>query len=142
MADLGPWRFGNSIFRAAVDMMRDCFFAADSQSIVKGDRIPWAKYDRFDIIHAGSDLQSDLRGDSNSVNDGMSSFESPRRSLWRSLPAWMMSKRSYLAHGMRSPFTIDCESAAKKQSRIMSTAARKMLLPNRHGPRSAMSCRW
>ncbi|HEY6196241.1 MAG TPA: immune inhibitor A domain-containing protein, partial [Candidatus Eisenbacteria bacterium] len=64
MADLGPWRFGNSIFRAAVDMMRDCFFAADSQSIVKGDRIPWAKYDRFDIIHAGSDLQSDLRGDS------------------------------------------------------------------------------
>jgi M6 family metalloprotease-like protein len=64
MADLGPWRFGNSIFRAAVDMMRLCFFAADSQSIHKGDRIPWAKYDRFDIVHAGSDLQSDVRGDS------------------------------------------------------------------------------
>ncbi len=64
MANLGPWRFGNSIFRAAVDMFRDCFFAADSQSIAKGDRIPWAKYDRFDVIHAGSDLQSDLRGDS------------------------------------------------------------------------------
>jgi M6 family metalloprotease-like protein len=64
MADLGPWRFGNSIFRAAVDMMRLCFFAADSQSTHKGDRIPWAKYDRFDVIHAGSDLQSDIRGDS------------------------------------------------------------------------------
>ena len=64
LADLGPWRFGNSIFRAAVDMMRDCFFAADSQSIAKNDRIPWAKYDRFDIIHAGSDLQSDVRQDS------------------------------------------------------------------------------
>jgi M6 family metalloprotease-like protein len=64
MADLGPWRFGNSIFQAAVDMMRLCFFAADSQSIVRGSRIPWAKYDRFNIIHAGSDLQSDLRQDS------------------------------------------------------------------------------
>ncbi|MCE9628238.1 MAG: hypothetical protein K8R56_10035 [Candidatus Eisenbacteria bacterium] len=64
MADLGPWRFGNSIFRAAVDMMRLCFFAADSQSIAKSNRIPWDKYDRFMIIHAGSDLQSDLRGDS------------------------------------------------------------------------------
>jgi M6 family metalloprotease-like protein len=64
MADLGPWRFGSSIFRAAVDMMRACFFAADSQSIAKGDRIPWAKYDRFDVVHAGSDLQSDIRGDS------------------------------------------------------------------------------
>lgn len=64
MADLGPWRFGNSIFRAAVDMMRLSFFAADSQSIAKGDRVPWNKYDRFMIIHAGSDLQSDLRADS------------------------------------------------------------------------------
>ena len=67
MADLGPWAFGNSIFRAAVDMMRLCFFAADSQSIVKNDRIPWAKYDRFMIIHAGSDLQSDT--DRNSKED-------------------------------------------------------------------------
>ena len=64
MADLGPWRFGNSIFRAAVDMMRLAFFAADSQSIAKSDRVPWNKYDRFMIIHAGSDLQSDLRADS------------------------------------------------------------------------------
>jgi len=64
MADLGPWRFGNSIFRSAVDMMRAMFFAADSQSTRKNDRIPWEKYDRFVIIHAGSDLQSDIRGDS------------------------------------------------------------------------------
>ena len=64
MADLGPWRFGSSIFQAAVNMMRACFFAADSQSITKADRVPWAKYDRFVIVHAGSDLQSDLRADS------------------------------------------------------------------------------
>jgi M6 family metalloprotease-like protein len=64
MADLGPWRFGSSIFRAAVDMFRKTFFAADSQSIAKTDRIPWDKYDRFIIIHAGSDLQSDIHNDS------------------------------------------------------------------------------
>src|SRR5689334_18632150 len=64
MADLGPWRFGSSIFREAVHMMRSSFFAADSQSIRKGDRIPWDKYDRFTLIHAGSDLQSDIRQDS------------------------------------------------------------------------------
>jgi hypothetical protein len=46
-----------------------------------------------------------------------------------------------LAHGTRSLLAIDCESAAKKHSRIMSTAARKMLLPKRHGPKSAMSVR-
>lgn len=64
MADLGPWRFGSGIFRAAVDMMKKSFMAADSQSVVHGGRIPWDDYDRFLIIHAGSDLQSDLRGDS------------------------------------------------------------------------------
>jgi M6 family metalloprotease-like protein len=64
MADFGPWRFGSSIFRAAVDLMRACFFAADSQSIAVGDRVPWDRYDRFVILHAGSDLQSDLDQDS------------------------------------------------------------------------------
>ena len=64
MADLGPWRFGSSIFRAAVDMMHLCFFAADSQAKAMRDTIPWNKFDRFMIIHAGSDLQSDIRGDS------------------------------------------------------------------------------
>jgi M6 family metalloprotease-like protein len=64
MADLGPWTFGSGIFRAAVKMMRDCFFAADSQSIAMGQRVPWNRYDRFMVIHAGSDLQSDLRQDS------------------------------------------------------------------------------
>ncbi len=66
MADLGPWVFGSSIFRAAVTMMRACFFAADSQSIAIGDRVPWDRYDRFVIIHAGSDLQSDIDQDSKS----------------------------------------------------------------------------
>ena len=64
MADLGPWRFGSSIFEAAVNMMHLCFYAADSQATRKGDPIPWNKYDRFMIIHAGSDLQSDIRQDS------------------------------------------------------------------------------
>ena len=64
MADLGPWRFGSSIFEAAVDMMHLSFFAADSQATRKGDPIPWNKYDRFMLIHAGSDLQSDIRNDS------------------------------------------------------------------------------
>ena len=64
MADLGPWRFGNSIFEAAVDMMHLSFYAADSQATRKGDPIPWNKYDRFVLIHAGSDLQSDIRNDS------------------------------------------------------------------------------
>jgi M6 family metalloprotease-like protein len=64
MADFGPWTFDVDIYRAAVNMMRTMLFAADSQSIAVGDRIPWDSYDRFMIIHAGSDLQSDLRGDS------------------------------------------------------------------------------
>src|SRR5262249_29002222 len=39
MADLGPWKFGPDIFPAAVHMFRTMCFAADSQSIVMGDRI-------------------------------------------------------------------------------------------------------
>jgi M6 family metalloprotease-like protein len=64
LADLGPWAFGNSVYDAAVSMFRQMFFAADSQSARDGDRIPWQKYDRFTVIHAGGDLQSDLRQDS------------------------------------------------------------------------------
>ena len=45
-------------------MFRTMLFAADSQSTALGDRIPWDSYDRFMVIHAGSDFQSDLRGDS------------------------------------------------------------------------------
>src|SRR5205085_7533870 len=30
----------------------------------RGDRIPWDSYDRIELIHAGSDLQSDVRQDS------------------------------------------------------------------------------
>lgn len=64
MADLGPWQFSQDIYGAAVRMMRDMFFAADTQSVDLGDRIPWDTYDRFILLHAGSDLQSDIRQDS------------------------------------------------------------------------------
>jgi M6 family metalloprotease-like protein len=64
MADFGPWRFSQEIYRAAVHMFRTMLFAADSQSVALGDPLPWDAYDRFMIIHAGSDFQSDLRGDS------------------------------------------------------------------------------
>lgn len=64
MADFGPWKFSQTIYRSAVHMFRTMMFAADSQSIALGDRIPWNSYDRFMIIHAGSDFQSDLKADS------------------------------------------------------------------------------
>ena len=60
MADLGPWKFSTSIYGAAVQMFRTMMFAADTQSTQSGDRIPWDQYDRFVLIHAGSDLQSDV----------------------------------------------------------------------------------
>ncbi|MEK7330992.1 MAG: hypothetical protein AAB113_09335, partial [Candidatus Eisenbacteria bacterium] len=65
MADFGPWAFSQEIYQAAVDLFRAALFTADSMSqSAFGDRIPWDDYDRFMIIHAGSDLQSDLRQDS------------------------------------------------------------------------------
>ncbi|HEY3216346.1 MAG TPA: FG-GAP-like repeat-containing protein [Candidatus Eisenbacteria bacterium] len=64
MADFGPWDATVDLYAAAVHMFRTMMFAADSQSIVLGDRIPWDAYDRFMIIHAGSDAQSDVRFDS------------------------------------------------------------------------------
>ena len=64
MADFGPWTFSQAIYRAAVHMFRTMLFAADSQSVALGDRIPWDDYDSIVIIHAGSDLQSDVRRDS------------------------------------------------------------------------------
>ena len=64
MADFGPWQFSQEIYRAAVDMFRTMLFAADSQSTAQDDRIPWDSYDRYVIIHAGSDLQNDVRQDS------------------------------------------------------------------------------
>ncbi|NOT34191.1 MAG: hypothetical protein HOP12_08495 [Candidatus Eisenbacteria bacterium] len=63
-ADLGPWKFSQDIYGAAVDMTRHFFFAADTQSVQRGDRIPWDDYDYFVFIHAGSDFQSDVRQDS------------------------------------------------------------------------------
>ena len=64
MADYGPWTFSETIYDEALRMFRDMFFAADSQSTRRGDRIPWDGYDRFFLIHAGSDLQNDVYGDS------------------------------------------------------------------------------
>lgn len=64
MADYGPWTFSQTIYDEALRMFREMFFAADSQSTLLGDRIPWDSYDRFYLIHAGSDLQNDVLGDS------------------------------------------------------------------------------
>jgi M6 family metalloprotease-like protein len=64
MADLGPWRFSRDIYPAARDMFQEMILAADSQSVAIGDRIPWDDYDRIVLIHAGSDLQSDVHQDS------------------------------------------------------------------------------
>jgi M6 family metalloprotease-like protein len=64
MADYGPWAFGSSIYPAAVGMMHGFLAAADTQAIALGDTIPWRDYDGIIIIHAGSDLQSDVRQDS------------------------------------------------------------------------------
>jgi M6 family metalloprotease-like protein len=65
MADFGPWAFSFDIYAAARDLFRAQVFAADSQSVVDyNDRIPWDDYDAFVFIHAGSDLQSDLKQDS------------------------------------------------------------------------------
>jgi M6 family metalloprotease-like protein len=64
MADLGPWVFGQSIYPVAAAMLRGMVAAADTQSAQMGDRIPWDQYDRFVMIHAGSDLQSDVLQDS------------------------------------------------------------------------------
>ena len=47
-----------------------------SQSLIRGDRIPWDSYDRIAFIHAGSDHQSDLANDSPGVTSRRS------RSAW------------------------------------------------------------
>ncbi len=64
MADYGPWMFSQSIYEDALRMFREMFFAADSQSALRGDRIPWDTYDRYYLIHAGGDMQNDVLGDS------------------------------------------------------------------------------
>src|SRR5262249_42593720 len=65
MADLGPWKFSRDVYPQAVAMFRMFAMAADSQSMnVHHDRIPWDSYDGIEFIHAGSDLQSDIKQDS------------------------------------------------------------------------------
>ncbi|MGH7725227.1 MAG: hypothetical protein ACREOU_07325 [Candidatus Eiseniibacteriota bacterium] len=59
MADHGPWAFSPDIYNTAVRLFRDCLVAADTT-----ESIPWGTFDRVCIIHAGSDLQSDVNQDS------------------------------------------------------------------------------
>ena len=59
MADYGPWKFSTEIYTAAVKLFKDCLVAADTT-----ESIPWGRFDRIAIIHAGSDLQSDVSFDS------------------------------------------------------------------------------
>lgn len=59
MADYGPWKFSPEIYQAAVKLFRDCLVAADTT-----EAIAWSTFDRVMIVHAGSDLQSDLNQDS------------------------------------------------------------------------------
>ena len=59
MADYGPWKFSPEIYHAAVKLFHDALVAADTT-----ETIAWSKFDRVCIIHAGSDLQSDVNADS------------------------------------------------------------------------------
>ncbi len=59
MADYGPWKFSPEIYEAAVKLFHDCINAADTT-----ETIPWSTFDRVMIVHAGSDLQSDVYQDS------------------------------------------------------------------------------
>jgi M6 family metalloprotease-like protein len=60
MADYGPWKFSTDIYGAAVKLFRDQIVAADTS----GENIPWHNFDRICLVHAGSDLQSDVNADS------------------------------------------------------------------------------
>src|SRR5262249_4323987 len=64
MADFGPCRFNRDIEAAAVHLFRTMLLAAHEQAKARNDTIPWNSIDRVVVIHAGGDLQSDLRNDS------------------------------------------------------------------------------
>ena len=64
LADFGPWKFSRDVYPQARDMFRAFAVAADTQSIALADRIPWDDIDGVIFMHAGSDLQSDVRQDS------------------------------------------------------------------------------
>ncbi len=123
MADFGPWRFGQSIYGAAVRMFRTMLFAADSQAIALADPIPWHDVDRIILIHAGSDLQSDLRQNSKEdiptftigVTDSdrvvfpdSTVFDPPRRNRWRDPdPGDSLAKYDPIDRGVILPETIN-----------------------------------
>ena len=60
MDDFGPWKVSLDIFPIAYKMFQTFIAAADTQDAT----IPWSQFDRVMIVHAGSDLQSDTRLDS------------------------------------------------------------------------------
>lgn len=60
----GPWIFSNSnpdVYQRAVDLVGDALAAAESSAL---DDIDFRNYDSIVIFHAGSELQSDINGDS------------------------------------------------------------------------------
>ncbi len=60
MSDYGPWNLNQTVLNQATRLVRDTFKKAD-QGV---DTIPWSKYDRVMIFHAGADFQTDVRQDS------------------------------------------------------------------------------
>jgi M6 family metalloprotease-like protein len=60
MADFGPWKISPDVFPLAYKMFQTFLAAADTQD----KSIPWSKFDRVAVVHAGSDLQSDTKLDS------------------------------------------------------------------------------
>lgn len=60
----GPWIFSNSnpdVLQRAIDLAGDAIAVADSTD---PEAIDFRQYDSFIILHAGSDFQSDVNGDS------------------------------------------------------------------------------
>lgn len=58
LADLGPWAFGQGVYRAAVDMSGSCSSRPTRSPPRRASAFRGSRYDRFMIVHAGSDLQA------------------------------------------------------------------------------------
>jgi hypothetical protein len=72
---------------AAVEMFHDFLLAADAQSKTMGDPIPWKDYDGILVVHAGSDLQSDVLQDSPL---DIPTFTLGSQSLWNLIMAFSL----------------------------------------------------
>ena len=60
LADYGPWTLTQRVVQQARRLIHDSFAQADSGR----DAIPWDRYDRVILFHAGADFQSDVTQDS------------------------------------------------------------------------------